>query len=66
MIKLNGKEKEYSDISISELLEAEGYGSLRVAVELNGEIIRKNTFSEIILKAGDVVEVVSFVGGGWY
>lgn len=64
MITLNGKEKDYKDITITELLEKEGLAGVRVAVELNGQIIRKNNFENVIVKDMDKVEVVSFVGGG--
>lgn len=64
MITLNGKEKDYRDITITELLEKEGLAGVRVAVELNGQIIRKNNFENVIVKDMDKVEVVSFVGGG--
>lgn len=64
MITLNGKEKDYKDITIAEMLENEGLGNVRVAVELNGKIIRKNDFQNVIVKDMDKVEVVSFVGGG--
>ena len=36
----------------------------RIAVERNGEIIPKTSYQDIILQDGDVLEVVSFVGGG--
>ncbi len=65
MIILNGKEKEqYSDLSLTELLEQEGYDSRKIAVEINGEIISKSIYNETRVKSGDKVEVVSFVGGG--
>jgi sulfur carrier protein len=64
MITLNGKEKDYREITITELLEKEGLAGVRVAVELNGQIIRKNNFENVIVKDMDKVEVVSFVGGG--
>lgn len=35
-----------------------------VAVEINREIVRRNTFAERLLLAADRVEIVEFVGGG--
>lgn len=65
MIILNGKEKEqYLDLSLTELLEREGYDSRKIAVEINGGIISKSIYNETRVKSGDKVEVVSFVGGG--
>ncbi len=65
MIILNGKEKEqYLDLSLTELLQREGYDIRKIAVEINGEIISKSIYNETKVKSGDKVEVVSFVGGG--
>lgn len=65
MIILNGKEKEqYSDLSLTELLQREGYDIRKIAVEINGEIISKSVYKETRVKSGDKIEVVSFVGGG--
>ena len=36
----------------------------RVAVEKNGEIVPKAEYSDTVLKNGDSIEIVSFVGGG--
>jgi len=36
----------------------------RVAVEHNLSILKRHTFSDIIVGDGDRVEVVNFVGGG--
>lgn len=64
MVKINGEMKDASGKSIAELLEALGYSSQRVAVELNMEIVPKARYSETFVKDGDSVEIVRFVGGG--
>jgi len=35
-----------------------------VVVERNGEIIKRATFSEVVVEEGDLLEIVHFVGGG--
>jgi sulfur carrier protein len=35
-----------------------------IAVEYNEEIISKEQYERIILKEGDVLEIVRFMGGG--
>ena len=35
-----------------------------IAIELNREIVNKNRISKIILKSGDKIEIVKFIGGG--
>lgn len=65
MIILNGKEKEqYSELSLTELLQREGYDIRKIAVEINGEIISKSIYNETRVRSGDKIEIVSFVGGG--
>ena len=36
----------------------------KVAIELNREIVNKKRISKIILKSGDKIEIVNFIGGG--
>ena len=64
MVKINGENLDFDGQSISEYLLSAGYDVKRVAVELNGDIISKTSYEESILKDGDSIEVVSFVGGG--
>jgi thiamine biosynthesis protein ThiS len=65
IVTLNGKEKEFAaPLTVRELLEALDLDSTRVAVELNLEILPRDQFSENLLKEGDRLEVVQFVGGG--
>lgn len=64
-MKLNGEIMELAaPISLQTLLQEKGYDGLRIAVECNGEIIPKTTYSETMIRNEDILEVVSFVGGG--
>lgn len=64
-IIINGKEEEEKEeTSLKKLLENLGLDVTRVAVELNKEIVKKSKYSETILKDGDALEIVHFVGGG--
>lgn len=64
MIKVNGQNTPFSDISLKQLLENCNFNSEKVAVELNGEIVSKKDFDTTKIKDNDTIEVVSFVGGG--
>ena len=64
MVRINGKEFDIAGKSVSEFLTSAGYDLLRVAVELNGDIVPKAQYVDTIFKDNDSVEVVSFVGGG--
>ena len=46
------------------LLEELDLSRERIAVERNGEIMNQETFASCVLSAGDVIEIVRFVGGG--
>lgn len=65
ILKINGKEIEVSDgINISELLDELKISKDRVAIELNKDIAKRSQWNEICLKEGDILEIVTFVGGG--
>ncbi len=64
-MKLNGKDFNLDlSVTLTEFLEKQGYKINRVAVELNDEIIPKSTYNEVMVKNEDVIEVVTFMGGG--
>ncbi len=64
-ITLNGKPETVGEgITLVQLLESKGVNPIRVAVELNRRIVPRDEYPSVQLKAGDVVEVVTFVGGG--
>ena len=64
-ITLNGEDREEEpDISVLALLESLGVAPARVAVELNGDVLRRVDFGRRTLRDGDQVEFVQFVGGG--
>lgn len=64
MVKINGKEIDVAGKTISEYLYTTQYDPKRIAVECNGDIVPKTKYDEILIKDGDSIEVVSFVGGG--
>ena len=64
-IQVNGERRELRDESrLSDLLSELSLAPERVAVELNHQVVRRNEWPNIILKEGDRVEIVHFVGGG--
>ena len=64
MVKINGEELNVAGDTVTEYLSYNGFDVKRVAVELNGDILPKSEFNITILRDGDSVEIVSFVGGG--
>lgn len=64
MTKVNGKTEAVTGLNIAEIVEKFGYNKARVAVELNGNIVPKTKYAETVAEENDVIEIVSFVGGG--
>lgn len=64
MLKINGKDVKARGQTLSEYLAEKNYDAKRIAVEKNGEIVVKEAYDSTILVSGDVIEIVSFVGGG--
>ena len=64
-IQLNGDLYEINDgTSLNELLNKLKIQKNKVAIEVNGEIVEKNKYSNLILNKNDKVEIVQFIGGG--
>ena len=51
-------------LTVRELLRLWTSMPPRVAVELNRDILPRDQFAETLLKEGDRLEIVQFVGGG--
>lgn len=64
MIKINGVNIDKAELSLMQYLEENSILPQRIAVELNEEILPKANYADAVLKDGDVVEIVNFVGGG--
>ena len=65
-LNINGEEREFntSALTLAALVETLGMKADRVAVELNRDILPRTLWAETMLKEGDRLEVVHFVGGG--
>lgn len=64
-LTLNGEPRGFTvPIDIPGLLQAEGLGERRVAVEVNGEIVPRSRHAGFALRNGDRVEIVHALGGG--
>ena len=64
MVLINGKNTSADGKTVSQYLEEANFNPQTIAVELNEDILPKSQYGETVLKDGDVLEVVSFVGGG--
>ena len=65
MITVNGKTCEpLSDNSLNALIAHLGLKDQLCAVEINKELIPHNERNETTIMDGDIIEIVSLVGGG--
>ena len=64
-ITLNGDPLDVpGPVSVTALLESLAIDVRRVAVEHNLVILKRATFDQTIVREGDTLEIVNFVGGG--
>ena len=64
-IQLNGDSYEINNgTNLDELLKKLKIQKNKVAVEVNGVIVDKNKYTNLILNKNDKVEIVHFIGGG--
>ncbi len=64
-IQLNGDSYEVNyGTNLNELLNKLKIQKNKVAIEVNGAIVEKNKYSNLILNKDDKVEIVHFIGGG--
>ncbi|MPZ17106.1 MAG: sulfur carrier protein ThiS [Luteitalea sp.] len=64
-IRLNGEVYELPEpLAVHALLDRLGIDPRRVAVEVNLTVIKRGQYDGTIVREGDEVEIVNFVGGG--
>lgn len=64
-IRLNGEPHDLSGpTTVAALLERLGIDSRRVAVEHNFVVLKRDAYGSTVVREGDEVEIVNFVGGG--
>ncbi len=64
-LTVNGSEREVSDgMTVQDLVRHLGLDGGPVAVERNLEVVPRAEHTRSVLREGDVVEIVHFVGGG--
>jgi sulfur carrier protein len=69
-LDINGEARTFANpgpgglFTLAVLVESLGMKSDRVAVELNRDIVPRDRWADTLLKDGDRLEIVHFVGGG--
>jgi sulfur carrier protein len=57
-------EREHPGITIDRLLEETSFSAPVIMVRVNDRLIKKENYSEFIVKPGDHVAIIPLVGGG--
>lgn len=64
-IEVNGNEREFTDDStLAEVLETVGTPRSGIAVALDGEVVRRGRWAEVVVPAGARIEILTAVQGG--
>lgn len=64
-LKVNGESLTVCEpVSLAEFLVKMGYEIPQIAVEMNGKIIPKRQYDQVMLHDDDTLEIVAFMGGG--
>jgi thiamine biosynthesis protein ThiS len=64
-VTLNGKPHDIDEgATVADMLRELKLEPIRVAVEINEDIVSRKTFDATRVRAGACIEVVTFVGGG--
>ena len=64
-IHVNDDIREFSEgLLLSDLLGLLELPIQRIAVELNREVVRRTDWDKTVVRDGDRIEIVHFVGGG--
>ena len=64
-MKVNGKEFEFTEgMTVDSLIDILKLNKDKLVIEIDGQIIPKEDFFKTNLKESNIVEVISFVGGG--
>jgi sulfur carrier protein len=64
-LTVNGKPRDVAgSMTLREFLETHDVKPEMVAVEYNGDIVRRERFAEVHLQEGDRLEIIHMVGGG--
>jgi len=62
---INGEEREFNDsFSIEQILDNLQIKDKVMAVAVNMEIVKKDSWNSFVPKENDKIEVLQFVGGG--
>lgn len=64
-VQINGVSRQFTtNLNIAALIAELGYTGKRIALERNGDIVPRSTYTSVQVADGDTLELVVAVGGG--
>ena len=63
-VKINGKQEEVQEMTLSDLLKSKNIEPRMVTVELNSKMVERSSLSSTRVHEGDEIEFLFFMGGG--
>ena len=63
-VTINGKAEEVSGSTVLEILTAKDVSPQMVAVELNSKMLERDQLGSTVVKDGDAIELLFYMGGG--
>lgn len=64
-LTVNGKPRPIDDnMNLESYLDSFGLDLKHVAVGYNGDVLKREQYPEVVLRDGDILEIVRPVGGG--
>jgi len=63
-VTINGKAEEMPGSTVLEILTAKDVSPQMVAVELNSKMLERDELSSTVVKDGDAIELLFYMGGG--
>lgn len=64
LVKINGKSEEVSASTVLDLLQDKKIDPHMVAVEVNSTMVEREQLGATVLKDGDSIEFLFYMGGG--
>jgi sulfur carrier protein len=63
-VVINGKQENIEAVTVKDIVDARELDTTGLIIEHNGKIIKQENWGSKKLDQGDILELLSFVGGG--
>lgn len=64
MVKINGEYVDAAGQTLTQYLASTACNPSHIVIERNGEILPRENYDTTVLADDDLVEIISFMGGG--